>query len=159
MAKWRNKSMTIQLTGFDELYKEFEKAGKQAEIEGRKCFERCAEVIYDELHDKAQQAGLDENLLEKMDDRMIEDHGIWRYEVGWRKQKPTTGNPLPDTYKVMFYNYGTPMRKTKGGQNRGREKPHPEGSHGFIKKAKLSSKNKVKKIQQNALKEILKGLD
>lgn len=160
MAGWRNKSTVLQIDGFEEVFKAIENAGKEAQVEGRKCFETCAETMYDELYKKASQAGLDNRLIEQIDERFIEDFGVWFYEVGWKKQRPTKNGKLPDTYKVMFYNYGTPNgnRTTKAGYNRGQEPAHPEGSHGFIKKAKLAARNKIKKIQRSTLKEILKGL-
>ena len=156
MRQFKNKSM-LQLQGFEEFLEQLQEAGAKMEVEGRKCFEKCAENLYDELYLKAQKAGLDNRLLEQIDEKFIENPNanIWRYEVGWKKQKPTTGNPLPDTYKVMFYNYGTPKRATKEGANRGQEDAHPVGSHGFIKKAKLAVRNKNKKLQQETLEKIL----
>lgn len=160
MANWRNRQTIMSIDGFDELMKEFQKAGRQAEVEGRKCFEKCGEIMYDELYSKATSAGLAPRLVEQIHERFIEDYGLWYYEVGWKKQRPSLKNPIPDTYKVLFYNYGTPSeRRTKAGQSRGKENAHPEGSHGFIKKAKLASRNKIKKLQKDALKEILKGLE
>lgn len=157
MRQFKNKSM-LQLQGFDDFLERLEEAGATMENEGRKCFEKCAENLYDELYLKAQKAGLDNRLLEQIDERFIEEHGIWFYEVGWKKQKPTTTNPLPDVYKVMFYNYGTPKRTTAAGENRGEETAHPKGSHGFIKKAKLAVRNKNRKLQEETLNKILKGL-
>lgn len=156
MRQFKNKSM-LQLKGFDEFIERLEAAGAKMDNEGRKCFEKCGENLYDELYLKAQQAGLDERLLEQIDERFIEDYGIWYYEVGWKKQKPSSTNPLPDVYKVMFYNYGTPRRKTKQGHNRGAEEPHPKGSHGFIKKAKLAAARKNKKLMKETLDKILRG--
>jgi HK97 gp10 family phage protein len=159
--KWRNRTGTIELTGFDELWEACKKAGKDAEIEGRKCFEHCAEVIYDELEAKAVQAGLDGRLVEQINEDMIENTkaGVWYCSIGWKKQRPAKNGKLPDTYKVMFYNYGTPSdRYTKKGAYRGKESAHPPNSHGFIKKAKLAAKNKTVKIQKETLAKILKGL-
>lgn len=160
MAKvWRNKSSTITLKGFEDFLEAIQEAGATMEGEGRKCFEKCAENLYDELYSKAEKAGLDNRLLEQIDETFIEKGNTWYYEVGWKKQKPSTSNPLPDTYKVMFYNYGTPKeRVTKAGYNRGKESAHPKGSHGFIKKAKLAVVQKNKKLQRETLEEIIKGL-
>lgn len=160
MAKvWRNKSSTITLKGFEDFLEALQEAGATMEGEGRKCFEKCAENLYDELYSKAEKAGLDNRLLEQIDETFIEKGNTWYYEVGWKKQKPSTSNPLPDTYKVMFYNYGTPKeRVTKAGYNRGKESAHPKGSHGFIKKAKLAVVQKNKKLQRETLEEIIKGL-
>lgn len=131
--------------------------------------------MYDALYEKAEKAGLPENLLEEIvhEETEIQNKNIWAATVGWKKPKPK--NPLPDTYKVMFYNYGTPSgnRNTKtGGQrlqidgkwvtlgtNRGQESAHPEGSRGFIKKAKLAAANKNKKLQKETLEKILGDLE
>ena len=157
MAKvWRNKSSTITLKGFEDFLEALQEAGATMEGEGRKCFEKCAENLYDELYSKAQKAGLDNRLLEQIDERFIEKGNVWYYEVGWKKQKPTKSNPLPDTYKVMFYNYGTPKERfTKSGASRGKEEAHPKGSHGFIKKAKLAVVQKNKKLQKETLEKII----
>ncbi len=157
--KWRNKSNTLEISGFEELYEKFAKAGKDASVEGRKLFEKCAENLYDELYYKGKSAGLQEHLLEQIEEDLIERENVWRASVGWKKPRPK--NPLPDTYKVMFYNYGTPSgdRITKAGANRGQETPHPKGSHGFIKKAKLAAAQKNKKLQKETLKRILGDLE
>lgn len=159
--KWRNNSSVLQLKGFAEIYEKFVEAGKDAEVEGRKLFEKCSENLYDELDAKARAAGLPEHLIEEMIHEETEDQSknIWSATVGWKKPKPK--DPLPDTYKVMFFNYGTPSgnRVTKKGYNRGQEPPHPKGSHGFIKKAKLAAANKNKKLQAQTLKDILGDLE
>lgn len=159
MRQFKNKSI-LQLQGFESFLERLQEAGVAMETEGRKCFEKCAENLYDELRAKAEKAGLDNRLVEQIDEEFIENKNanIWRYEVGWKKQKPTTGNPLPDTYKVMFFNYGTPKRTTTSGANRGEETAHPVGSHGFIKKAKLAVRNRNKKLQEETLEKILGGL-
>lgn len=157
MRKFKNKSM-LQLTGFENFLEDLQNAGAKLDVEGRKCFEKCAETLYDELYKKADSAGLDNGLLEKIEERFIEEGSanVWHYEVGWKKQKPSTTNPLPDTYKVMFYNYGTPRRETKAGYNRGKEDTHPKGSHGFIKKAKLAAARRNKTLQKQTLEKILR---
>lgn len=176
MAKsWRNKSSTLQLKGFEELYEKFQKAGKDAEKEGRKLFEHAAENLYDSLYEQGKKAGLEEHLLEQLEEELIElpSKNTWHCSVGWKKAKPA--NPLPDTYKVMFYNYGTPSgdrTTTKGGQrvqidgkwvtvedSRGQEASHPNGSHGFIKKAKLAAANKNKKLIKATMEKILGDLE
>lgn len=172
MATFRNRSLSLELKGFDELIEKLQEAGKSVDVEGRKCFEKAAENVYDALYEQSKKAGLPESLVEQIDENFIEipNSNVWSYEVGWKKQKPSKSEPLPDTYKVMFYNYGTPaVRKTKdGGQrvqidgkwvtlknDRGQESAHPSGSHGFIKKAKLSAASKNKKLFKNFLKDVL----
>lgn len=172
MATFRNRSLSLELKGFDELIEKLQEAGKSVDVEGRKCFEKAAENVYDSLYEQSKKAGLPESLVEQIDERFIEipNSNLWSYEVGWQKQKPSTAEPLPDTYKVLFYNYGTPsVRKAKeGGQRvmidgkwvtldteRGQESAHPAGSHGFIKKAKISAANKNRKLFKDFLKDIL----
>ena len=75
------------------------------------------------------------------------DHGKITAECGWKKGSYDPKSPSVG-YKVVFMNYGTP-RRSKHGQ----VKPS-----GFIQKAKNKAKPKIKKTQENALKEILKGL-
>lgn len=155
----RGKKTMFELQGFDDFLEQLQEAGKNMEVEGRKCFETCAENLYDALYENGKKAGLSERLLEQIEEKFIENSNanIWSYEVGWKKQKPAS-DPLPDVYKVIFYNYGTPKRTTRKGWNRGKESPHPQGSHGFIKKAKLSAIRKNKKVQSDALKKIIGGL-
>lgn len=158
MRTFKNKTM-LKLTGFENFLEDLQEAGKRIDVEGRKCFEKAAENIYDELVAKAESAGLDNRLIEQISEEWDENGNAnrWNYSVGWKKAHPKA-NPLPDTYKVMFYNYGTPRRTTKAGYNRGAESPHPKGSHGFIKKAKLAAANKNKKLYKDTLSKILEGL-
>ena len=145
-----SKRSMLKLTGFDNFLESIQEAGANLDNEGRKCFEKCAENLYDALYKYAESAGLDQRLLDEIEERFSEEYGIWSYEVGWKKQRNTTKNPIPDTYKVIFYNYGTPKRTTKAGYNRGAEK-----GRGFIKKAKLSAVRTNKKLQKETLDKIL----
>lgn len=153
----RRKSM-LQLKGFEEFLEKLNEAQKLTDKEIDDCWTKCSENLYDELYNKAKSAGLSNNLLEKMDEKYYRQQNVYSYEVGWKKQKPSKTNPLPDTYKVMFFNYGTPKRTTKAGYNRGEESSHPRGSHGFIKKAKLAAYRKNQKFYSDTLDKILKGL-
>jgi hypothetical protein len=158
LANWKRYGKNeLSLTGFEELAEALNKAGKNVDVEGRKCFEKCAENVYDALEAKAREAGLAENLIEKIDEIITEKHGLWAYYVGWKKTRYNPRNLSPWA-KVAFFNYGTPMRKTKSGQNRGQETAHPEGTHGFIKKAKLAARQKNKKLQKDTLTRIAKGI-
>lgn len=147
--------MTLQLDGFEEMIKKLEKAGRNVDFEVEKCFSQCAKVMTETLIEKAEAANLDQNLIEKIEREKWHKFGKFHFAVGWEKVKRTYGSdPLPDVYKVMFYNYGTPVRTTKSGENRGEER-----GRGFIKKAKLASKNKVRKIQRDFLANVMKELE
>ena len=157
MAK-KYQKIAFELKGFDKFLEKLDAAGVNAEKLGRRCFYKCTENMYDELYEKGKAAGLDEKLLEAMNDRVIDKYNTWFYEVGWSKPHWNGSDAIPDAYKVLFYNYGTPERETKKGYNRGKESAHPEGSHGFIKKAKLAAAAKNKKVQRDTLAEITKNL-
>lgn len=151
----------MELKGFEELYDKLREASKDALKETNKCAEHCADATYDALYSSAQAAGLDNDLLEQLDEKLYGGNGrpYVEIDIGWKKVKPTKQNPIPDFYKVLFYNYGTPSERfTKAGASRGIEPAHPLGSHGFIKKGKIRAKSKCKKIQKETLDRILKGL-
>ena len=152
MPREYNQSV-LKLTGFDEFLEKLQEAEKSSDVEGRKCFEKASDNLYDCLYDKAKAAGIDEKLLEQIDDRMIEDYGIWYYQVGWKKKKWNGKGEPPDVYKVMFANYGTPKRYTVKKYYRGEIK-----HRGFIKKAKLAARNKNKKLYKETLQKIIGDL-
>lgn len=166
MGKRYGKS-TLTLQGFDDFLEKLQEAGKKAEVEGRKCFEECSDNLYDELYSKSQKAGLDSDLLNKISKETVEvdNKNIWRCEVGWKKTKPTApGKALPDTYKVLFLNYGTPSRRVKEGGQRIqidgtwvtlKENRGAESGKGFIKKAKLAAATRNKKLQKETLEKII----
>lgn len=169
MAKtWRNRSSTFSLKGFDEFYEKLEKAGKDAETESKKLFEQSVETMRQELYNKSKAAGVEPHLLNQITvDKIINaGAGWWEASVGWKKSKRK--NPLPDTYKVMFYNYGTPSKRytKEGGQRiqldgkwvtlskeRGREP-----TKGFIRRAKLAAARKNKKLREETFKKIMGDL-
>jgi hypothetical protein len=144
------------LKGFDEFLDKINETYASIDVEGRKCFEKCGENLRDELEAYATKAGLPERLVEQIEEEYRQRGNHWSYECGWKKAKPKT--PLPDTYKVLFYNYGTPKRYTASGDFRGEITPHPKGSHGFIKKAKLAAANRNKKLQRETYEKIIGGL-
>lgn len=134
-----------------------QQAGKDIDFEAEKCFSQCCKVVTEQLKEKAANAGLDPHLMQKIVREKWHKGNTFHFEVGWKKV--AKNNPLPDTYKVMFYNYGTPSsRFTKKGYYRGKEEAHPIGSHGFIKKAKIASVTKCRKIQKQFLADALKDL-
>lgn len=144
----------MKLEGFDDMIKRLEKAGKNVDFEVEKCFSECAKTMTDTLVSRAKSAKLDDDLINKIERKKWHKYGVFYFEVGWEKvARSYGGEALPDVYKVMFYNYGTPLRATRDGQNRGKI----EG-RGFIKKAKLSAINKVKKIQKDFLARYVENL-
>lgn len=149
MAK--GKSM-LKLTGFSEFLEDLQEAGGRIEVEGKKCFEECSQNLYDELYSKAKKAKLSQDLLNKMISETDFKDGVWSYSCGWKKFSSPNVTPLPDFYKVLFANYGTPERQTKAGKSTG-----SVTGKNFIKKAKRSAATKNKKVQQEMIERILGG--
>jgi hypothetical protein len=145
---------TIELKGFDEFIQNLQDAGGKIDREGKACFEKCAKETEAQLIAKAKSAGLDPKLLRELKSETIQNNsaGVWYFETGWKKGKPDA-NKISDAYKVLFYNYGTPKRTTKKGQNRGKEK-----TTNFIANAKRAAARKCKKVQKDFLQDITKGL-
>lgn len=144
-------AIKLNLEGFDELLREIEKAGGNVDSATKKCMEKSAEIMEDELKAQMQAADL-ENKMSRLISRMPSpriknNHGLWTAFVGYEKGAYNPENPS-DAYKVIFINYGTP-RRTKHGKIKPR---------GFIQKAKSRAKPKIKKEQAKILDDIFRGL-
>lgn len=141
-------SIKMRIDGFDNLIKEIEQAGGNADKEAKKCVEVCAETLQDELKSKMASAGVDSGLISRMPSAEIEeDFGKFTARTGYKKGDYNPRN-ISDGYKAVFINYGTP-RRTKHGQVEARD---------FIGKAKRSARAKIKREQEKTLSDILRGL-
>lgn len=154
MAK---SGITLNLEGFDELIKRLEAAGQKADKVCEKIMRESAKVAESELVSSARRADLDESLISEIRSNVKSEGGVISAEVGWElgaydKKSPSAG------YKVIFQNYGTSKRKTLKGSNRGEISRSDRGRRQFIAKAKKNARPKIKKLQQEALDEILGGL-
>lgn len=157
MAK---RTSILDIEGFEEFYEKLQQASMNAEREAKKCLDECGQILKSEIETQAKKAELEPYLLNEMFEDKVSNSGIWSYEVGWRKPNITYKGELPDTYKVLFYNYGTPSnRYTRSGENRGQEQSHPQNSKGFIHKAKISARRKVKKKQKEYFDKIITRLE
>lgn len=144
-------AIKLDLKGFDEMLRKIEKANGNVDTAAKKCMDKSAQIMQDELKAQMQAADL-ENEMSRLISRMPaprvkNDHGLWTAKVGYEKGAYNPDNPS-DAYKVIFINYGTP-RRTKHGKVKAR---------GFIDKAKKKAKPKIKKEQEKTLDEILRGL-
>lgn len=149
-------AIKLKLEGFNELLKEIEKAGEKIEPVTKNVLEQSANIMQEELKSQMQKSDVPKNLINEMPPPTVEeDSGLFTAHVGYKKG---TYNPhnLSNGYKVVFLNYGTPYRKKHG-----KIKDVSEGGKiklGFITRAKNKAKKKITTQQENALKEILKGL-
>lgn len=144
-------SIKLKLDGFDELMNEIQKAEGNVQKATEKCMEKSAEVMESTLKAEMQKSNVDSSLVNRMPKYTIEnDYGEITARVGYKKGSYDPKN-ISDGYKVVFINYGTPNKIDKDGE------PHI-AKRGFIQRAKNKSKSKIKKTQEQTLKEILKGL-
>lgn len=141
-------SIKLKLDGFDELIKEIEKASGNVDRETKKCMEKGADILQDEMKTKMQNAGVDNGLISRMPSPVVEtDYGRFTARVGYKKGEYNPRN-LSDGYKAVFINYGTPRRT-----NHGKVK-----ARGFIDKAKSAARRKIQREMEKTRDNILRGL-
>lgn len=147
-------SIRLKLNGFDELFTQFEKAGGSIDSAAKKCLQKSADIMHDELKKQMTAANVDSGLINRMPPPEFESEGNRHTaRVGYKKGTYDPENPS-DGYKVVFLNYGTPNRSAHGKiEDGGKVKL------GFIKRAKSKASSKIKKQQEETLKDILKGLE
>lgn len=142
-------SITLKLDGFDDLLSQIEKAGGTVDGAAKKCLQKSADIMHDELKAQMQAANVDSGLIARMPSPEVESDGNRHTaRVGYKKGAYDPNNPS-DGYKVVFANYGTPRRSKHGKQ--------PEKR--FIEKAKKKASARIKKVQKETLDEILGGLN
>lgn len=165
------KGGILVTVGFQELLEKIHKAGGDAEEATWQAARKGAKIMHDELKSEATAAGVPSNLTEwpKLSFQAERTDSGNRYacKVGWSVGAYDPKAPS-DAHKVIFMNYGTPRRTVKkdaivhkvGGRfvTLGTDRGYVD-ARGFIGKAKKKARPKVKKAQEEALKEILKGLE
>lgn len=148
-------AIKLKLDGFDELIRQLEKAGRDADGEGMKCAKECAQILDAELRKQMVETDRDtsgmnrqSSLAQRMPPPQVKnEHGLIKAEVGFKKDTYNPNNPS-DAYKAIFLNYGTP-RRTKHGKVEGRN---------FVKKAQKIAKPKMKNAVEKAMDNIVKEL-
>lgn len=141
-------ALKLKLDGFDDLLREIEKAGGNVDAVMKKCLRESANIMQNELKTQMRESNVPNDMIDAMPEPELEgDYGVLTARVGYKKGAYDPTNPSIG-YKVVFLNYGTPNR-TKHGKIIGR---------GFIQKAKKRAMPKIRKQQEQALKDALKGL-
>lgn len=141
-------SIKLKLEGFDQLLKDIEKAGGDAEKAADSALRGSAVIMQDALKEEMQASDVPQDLINAMPPFEVEnDYGSISARVGYTKGAYDPDNPS-DGYKVVFLNYGTPHR-TKHGKVVAR---------GFIDRAKKKARPQMKKLQKEALDKVLKRL-
>lgn len=151
---------------FTKLLEQIEEAGGDAEQAMWDAARKGARVMKDELIAQCNADGVPAHLIDKIAMQADRDSSGNRVacKVGWRISEYNPKN-IADEYKVIFMNYGTPRRYAKKNvhlqinetwvttANRGYM-----DARGFIGRAKKKARPKIKKVQEQCLREILEGL-
>lgn len=138
------KASVLEIKGFEKLLEKVQQAEGDIESVTTKVANECVDIMYSDLKNAANAAGVPSSVSNEITKEKASWNGnVCSAGVGWKLGSFNPDNPSQG-YKAIFLNYGTP-RRSKHGQVQGRF---------FITAAKKSSKKKVKKAQENALKEI-----
>ena len=141
-------SLKLKIDGFDDLLRDIERAGGNLDAIMGKCLRESAEIMQNELKTQMRESRVPNSMIDAMPEPELEkDYGVLTARVGYKKGAFDPKNPSIG-YKVVFLNYGTPYR-TKHGKVKER---------GFIQRAKKRAMPKIRKQQEKALQEDLKGL-
>lgn len=137
---------------FKPLLEKIQEAGGSIDDAAKSAVDKGAAIVEDALRNECAASGVPTSVTSEIQTTTEGNGNRYSCKVGWKMgnydpQKPSAG------YKAVFLNYGTPRRSTKSGANRGKI-----DARGFIGRAKKKAKPKVKKAQEEALQEILKGL-
>lgn len=160
---------SIKLTlDFEGMLEAIKDAGGDIEQAAMKTATKCAEAMRDELVSECNASDVSASVSGAIEHRVNATSGGNMYEVeaGWKLGDYDPKNPSPG-YEAVFLNYGTARRTTKTravhqniggkwvtlGTDRGKIT-----ARGFIGRAKKNASKKVKKIQKEALKEMLREL-
>lgn len=153
-TSYRGKGAISVSVNFAPLLEKINKAGGDVEAATWEAARKGARVMYEELKNEAAASGVPASVTNEITFQAERDDSGNRYacKVGWRMGEYDPSNPST-AYKAVFMNYGTPKRYTQAGAYRG-----SITGRGFIGRAKKKARPKIKKVQEEALSEILKGL-
>ena len=153
---------------FNGLLEKIKDAGGNIENAARRAASECAEAAHDELVSECNASGVPASVSGEIEHGVTVTAGgnVYEIKAGWKMGDYNPKNPSAG-FKAVFLNYGTARRSTKEdrvihdfggefvtlGKNRG-----AIAARGFIARAKKGTSKKVKKIQKEALKKMLKEL-
>ena len=151
---------------FDGLLEAVKAAGGDVDRAAMRAANECAAAVHSELVSECNASGVPSSVSSEITHGVNVTGGgnMYEVEVGWKKGEYNPQSPSA-AYKAIFLNYGTARRAA-------RKKTHvPYGGgwattanrgqivgRGFIQRAKKSAGKRVKKVQKEALQEMLKEL-
>lgn len=145
----RKQNQIVTLYGFSDWVEKIQRA-VNTDIDRTigKCFDKCANIVDAAIVEQMSKQSVPDSLRSKKS-IMKEHYGnTYIFSDGWLRRDEKT------FLKVCWLNYGTPRRQTRTGANRGKIK-----ARYFITNAKRSAAQRVRKVQKEALDEIIKGLE
>lgn len=138
-------AIKLQLSGFDELLEQIQKAGSTVDRAVESCMKQSAHIMQSELKSEMQKSGVDSDLIDRMPTPELQKDGNTMIaRVGYKKGAYNP-NDISDGYKAVFLNYGTPKRSKHGKVE----------ARGFIDRAQKKARKRIKKAQKEALEKIL----
>lgn len=134
--------------GFQKMIQDIELSEKESKRVAESCINQAAQIMQADLKTEMKASDFSSSVADRMPPFVVRNNdGKFRASVGF-ESTPYTPKNLSDFHKVIFANYGTPLR-TKHGKERAR---------GFIQRAKKGARPKIKKAQKSAFDTILKRL-
>ncbi len=138
-------AIKLQLSGFDELLEQIQKASGTADRAVESCLKQSAQIMQSELKSEMQKSGVDSDLIDRMPTPELQKDGNTMIaRVGYKKGAYNPDD-LSDGFKVVFLNYGTPKRSKHGKLE----------AKGFIDRAQKKARKRIKKAQKETLEKIL----
>ena len=148
--------LKIKLTGFDELLAAVKKASGDVDRAASKAIKESARIYEQELRIAAHNAGVPQDIISQIKSETSEQNDRYSARVGWRLGAYDPANPSAG-YKAMFINYGTVRRITRQGWNRG-QIAKPTKQRQFITIAKRKANTRIKRLQQDIIKQVQEDL-
>lgn len=165
---YKNKGGITVSVNFEPLLERIKEAGGDMEEATWTAARKGAKAMFDELKAECAASGVPSSVSDAITFQAERDDAGNRFacSVGWR-MPPYNPRELTAGYKAVFLNYGTPHRYAKTGVHvnvggrwitLGDDRGSITG-RGFIGRAKKKARPKIKKAQEEALQEILRGLE
>lgn len=159
----------VNLNGFDALLEQIQKAEGNLDSAALRTVEAGAKIAEDALRTECAASAVPASVTNGISTKITQNGNRTSAHIGWEIGAVDIKNPSAGL-KAIFLNYGTPRgrytkaeaavpsNKTESGWATTTDRGKIIG-RGFIGRAKKKARPKIKKAQEEALREILKGLE